>query len=578
MFSRPTFTYLALKVYSNLQPARGTEKEIPYPGTAYRSHKGDKTDNIRSRREAVVYCAGNSLSQLHSGSGARLTGRVEHGLDSLEPVGDDEGDVLDLRRVVLLGAVAGGEHHAAEGAAGRDDVGTGLFRLAEAVLCHPHLAGLLLLPELRATGAAAEGVVAAALHLDQLAVAAGQDVAGRVVLAVVPAQVAGVVEGDGLLARDGRQLARVDELRDQLRVVDHVVLAAQLRVVVEERVEAVRAGGDDAFALVRVEVLVDEDAVEGCDVLCRKLVVEVLVAGAAGGIARALLALAQHRVVDAGVIEDLRHRAGGPLRTRVVGAGAAHPEEHLELGVRVDGGDLEALCPLHALVLANAPGVAETLHAAEGRVQLGREFALHHHLVAADVDDVDHLLATDGAHLHAGAAGGAGPQRLRGDREVGQVARRLLAQRQGARVQVQLVTLVDLQRRRAKRLAGHVRRAYLRAAVALDAGVGIQELRPAHVLELRHAVLLEALILEVDGIECSRGQLAAILAAALHREVDRRHEQVDVLRSREVGQEGEDEPQCAPPADVPAQDAAVAVADHRRERRGDGLPGIEVRL
>ena len=37
----------------------------------------------------------------------------------------------------------------------------------------------------------------------------------------------------------------VDQLLDELGVVDDLVVAAELRVLVLERVEAVRAGGDD---------------------------------------------------------------------------------------------------------------------------------------------------------------------------------------------------------------------------------------------------------------------------------------------------------------------------------------------
>ena len=42
-------------------------------------------------------------------------------------------------------------------------------------------------------------------------------------------------------------------------------------------------------------------------------------------------------------------------------------------------------------------------------MKLRGELAFDHDLVAADVDDVEHLLVLSGADLDAGSAGGAGP-------------------------------------------------------------------------------------------------------------------------------------------------------------------------
>jgi hypothetical protein len=157
--------------------------------------------------------------------------------------------------------------------------------------------------------------------------------------------------------------------------VDDVVVAAQLRVLREQRVEAVRAGGDHLLPLPRVDGVVRQRLVQDQHVLAGELVVEVLVAGAARRIAGAGLPLAEHRVVDAGAVEQPRHRPGGRLRRRVVGAGAADPEQHLEVGPVVDGGDddVEAIGPVQPLVRREAPGVAVALQPPEGRLQLGRE-------------------------------------------------------------------------------------------------------------------------------------------------------------------------------------------------------------
>src|SRR5690606_32104239 len=105
------------------------------------------------------------------------------------------------------------------------------------------------------------------------------------------------------------------------------------------------------------------------------------------------------------------------LRGGVVTACAPDEEQHLEVRVLLDGGHAHAIGPLHAVLLAETPWVAGALHAAERRLQLGGELALHHHQVAAHVDDVDHLLTPDRAYLHARAAGGARPYGLRRERE-----------------------------------------------------------------------------------------------------------------------------------------------------------------
>ena len=103
----------------------------------------------------------------------------------------------------------------------------------------------------------------------------------------------------------------------------------------------------------------------------------------------------------------------GPL---VEGAGAADPVEVLDVVGDGAGDDrdleVEALGPLGALVLAQAPGVALVLDVAQHEAGLGGELGLHEHLVAPHVDDGVDVLDVDRALLHAGAAGGAGPEHV----------------------------------------------------------------------------------------------------------------------------------------------------------------------
>src|SRR5579875_4036772 len=138
----------------------------------------------------------------------------------------------------------------------------------------------LLQPGVPASCPAAEPLLTAAGHLYPLHPGQGVDhIAGGTIHPVVSPQVAGIVVGQPhgeLLAR--RELARGDQLGQQLRVVDYLELAAQGRVFVAQRVEAVRAGGDDSAHAVARERL---------EVLARLYLVEELVAQPSGRVARA---------------------------------------------------------------------------------------------------------------------------------------------------------------------------------------------------------------------------------------------------------------------------------------------------
>ena len=151
--------------------------------------------------------------------------------------------------------------------------------------------------------------------------------ARRGVDAVVPAEVAGVVVGHRRRGRGGvlgvdmpgvgrpghrHQLLLADEPVEQLGVVHDLVVAAELGVLVLDRVEAVRAGDDD---------LGGADLVERLDVLLGQHLEEELVAGAAGGVAGAGLAVAEDRERDARRCRAARPRPGssswpGPRRRR----------------------------------------------------------------------------------------------------------------------------------------------------------------------------------------------------------------------------------------------------------------------
>src|SRR4029078_3706117 len=92
-----------------------------------------------------------------------------------------------------------------------------------------------------------------------------------------------------------------------------VMYATNFGVLFRERVEAVRAAGDD----LRHDVLV-----ERCDVLLRVGLENVLVSHPPGRIARARLARAGDREVDACLLEQLCRRLRRGARPFVEGSGA----------------------------------------------------------------------------------------------------------------------------------------------------------------------------------------------------------------------------------------------------------------
>ena len=220
--------------------------------------------------------------------------------------------------------------------------------------------------------------------------------------------------GDALAHRCHRHQALLPhQAVEELRVVHHLVLRAELRVLVGQRVEAVRTGHDDLLALRRRRL---ENPVDGLDVLLRQHLEQELVAGTSCRIAGTGLALAENHEVHRGDVEELGDRLGGLLRAILVCACATDPEEVLETLERFDVGtedrdlDVHLVDPVGARRRVLTPGVALVLEVLEHARELGREVGLDEHLVAAHVDDVVDMLDVDGTLLDARTAGGAAPQ------------------------------------------------------------------------------------------------------------------------------------------------------------------------
>ena len=155
--------------------------------------------------------------------------------------------------------------------------------------------------------------------------------------------------------------------------------------------------------------------VQRLHVLRGEHLVEDLVAGAPGRVAGAGLGVAQDREAHPRGVQQLGHCSRRLLGPVLVGAGAAHPEQVVDvrgaLDVVADDRHLEVqvLGPVHALARRQAPRVPLGLHLAEHAAELLGEGRLHEHLLAAHVDDVVHVLDVHRALVHTGPAGGAGP-------------------------------------------------------------------------------------------------------------------------------------------------------------------------
>ena len=185
------------------------------------------------------------------------------------------------------------EHDVAERARGGDAGRAGRQRLAGALVVDLG-ADRLLHPHPRPAGAAAHALGAVALHLDDLdALDRADDLARREVHVVVAAEVAGVVVGDRSSSVAWLTSSRPSAISCSSSCVWWIdlVVPAELRVLVLQRVEAVRALGDD---------LLHAHPVEHLDVGHRQHLEQVLVAAAPRRVAGAHLARPEDRHVDAG--------------------------------------------------------------------------------------------------------------------------------------------------------------------------------------------------------------------------------------------------------------------------------------
>ena len=224
-----------------------------------------------------------------------------------------------------------------------------------------------------------------------------------------------------------------EQPRDELRVVDHLVAAAELRIFVAQRIERVRVAGDDAR---------DAEPVERADQRRRQLLEQHLVAGAAHAFAGRRFGCAEYGELDAGLAQDRDDGAGDLLAARVEGLGGADVKqviEFLHLFRRGDDRHAQVPCPVRARVGGKPPRIALRLVGGEDRLELMRELAVHHHPVLAHAEESRQMLELDRAGGLAVAARRARPQRVLADHAADErrqrIVRGLVVRRCGPAVQ-----------------------------------------------------------------------------------------------------------------------------------------------
>ena len=315
-------------------------------------------------------------------------------------------------------------------------------------------------------------------------------------------------------------------------MVHHLVLPAEIGVLVAERVEAVRAARDD---------LRDPDLVQCRDVLLGVRLEHVLVPHPAGRIACARLARAENREVDPRLLQQLHGRLGRLARALVVGGRAAHPVEDLRRRLAfLDDTHSEVLGPRGTVALRLAPRIADPLDVAQHRLGLLREVRLHHHEVAAQVDDVVDVLDRHRAFVDARPAGDAVPHHLL-RHAVPDDRRQLSAGEQVRAFGQQLVANAHDQQLRRQELASRVCRADVLAAAALRARERVDHLLPRQVADRPDA---EAHLL-VGHVEAERLE-PATSARPAEEDIYCGGRDVQVLRVRQVGEEREDHEHVRP--------------------------------
>jgi len=414
-------------------------------------------------------------------------------------------------------------------------------------------------PNLTAACAAAEGVLAVARHFDKFHAEQFKQLARSGESAVVATEIAWVVEGHFVMREfvlDG-QLAFFKQLQQGHGVMLDLKRPAELRIFVLERVERVRVGGDDLLELrfaERRHVLFDE------------LLEQTFFAHAAHVVARVGFVLVHNAEVQAALIEEPRHHFGVRDDAFIEGSGITDEPQmfHGFFGCILDG-EFHLLRPFATQPFAFAHPIAiggerlkRILHATVNFV------AVNQH-AAADVHDVCHRFVADRTHADTSVTRCARPNSLRGDNALSKRNQQSVGVRAEGRF-LEKVTLVYFQCRRGERSPafGKIRGADILTAIALHAGVGIQNALPRKVMdEFRARINLRG-----------RVELTARILFG-ESEIDGRDRKVRVLAARDVGDDEHHPADADPPCGM---NACFAHAENAVEKTRDGHERIRARV
>ena len=267
--------------------------------------------------------------------------------------------------------------------------------------------------------------------------------------------------------------------------MDDFVAAVEGRVFIPEGMESMRIGGDDPREAIpgqRGDVAAGE-ILEGC-----------LVAEAAGEIAAVQLLLAEHGEIDPGLAQEPDERAQRALVAQLEGA-VAEPQQHVGLALPGQDGEREIGGPVEPAGQRAAAGIVGGAQFGQRVGGLAGRRTQLQRLEATQIDDGVDMLDHHRTFVDAGAAGGAGPQRIRmdhgvdADKRIRAAAARLadgaagmgVAGVAGIRSRAERVGEILDQLLRIERLLGGEGGTGGLAAAALHAGIERQQLVPAEV-------------------------------------------------------------------------------------------------
>src|SRR2546421_10335293 len=157
----------------------------------------------------------------------------------------------------------------------------------------------------------------------------------------------------------------------------YLVIATKLRILVSDRVEAVRAGSDNgtvlgdhasrtvAVAIVPAAIMIsggiESVTIEHLDVLLGHHLPEIFVADTSRRVARTGLFGSQDGEVDASGQQHFRHGGCYLLVTPIKRAHATHPVENIGIGIFRHQGDAKASRPPGPFIVADFPGIRVAL-------------------------------------------------------------------------------------------------------------------------------------------------------------------------------------------------------------------------